>query len=174
MTEAEMKEFKELRESNTTLQANLRKLNERAAVADAAGVVAAYFGTVNVPDGIKERVTKRVLSGNIPLTEAGDLDKAKLTAFVEAETKDEAAYVEKLTGNKIVVGMGTAPAQVTEAERKEAEVREALETDDFAKAMGFSGKGAGAAIIREGRGKFDLEYNAGQRDGMTVGAGVKD
>ena len=146
MTDAEMKEFKELRESNTTLQANLRKLNERAAVADAAGVVAAYFGTVNVPDGIKERVTKRVLSGNIPLTEAGDLDKAKLTAFVESETKDEAAYVEKLTGSKIVVGMGTADTtQLTEAERKEVEVREALETDDFAKAMGFSGKGAGAA-----------------------------
>lgn len=169
MTEAEVKK---LQESVATLQADNRKFKERAAIADAAGVVATYFGTVNVPTGIKERVTKRVLAGSIPLTEAGDLDKVKLTSFVEAETKDEASYVESLTGSKIVIGMGAgaAPEQVTEAQRKEIDAANQRESDDFAKAMGFTGKGPGAAILREGRGEFDLDYNSGKRDGVTSGA----
>ena len=168
MTEAEVKK---LQESVATLQADNRKFKERAAVADAAGVVAEYFGTVQVPDGIKERVTKRVLAGTIPLTEAGDLDAAKLKTFVEAETKDEAAYIEKLTGRKVVTGMGTADATVvTEAQRKEQEAIAVRESDDFARMMGHGNdKTPGGLIIREGRSRFDLDYNAGKRDGITSG-----
>lgn len=168
MTEAEVRK---LQESMAALQADNRKFKERAAVADAAGVVAQYFGTVSVPDGIKERVTKRVLAGTIPLTEAGDLDAAKLKTFVEAETKDETAYVEKLTGQKIVTAMGTADTtQISEADRKEIAARELRESDNFASIMGFGdSKSPGAAIIREGRRAFNPDYNSGKRDGMTVG-----
>jgi hypothetical protein len=159
MTDAEKAEQTQLKETAAAQAIEIRRFRERFALTDAAGVIGAYFSTVNVADGIRERVTVRLLSGTVPLTEAGDLDKAKLTGIVEAETKDEAAYIAKLSGGKIVTGMGQASAEITEAQKQEAAKATAEELDRSAGTFGLSTE-AGKKIFNEGRKAFDPTYNA--------------
>lgn len=99
-----------------------KKLNERLTVAlEAPTVVADYFRSVRVQDPIRERVTKRAMEAAERYIVDGKLDGVKFRAFVEAETKEEAAFVEKLSGGRIVVNMGAAPAQLTPEQLKEAQ-----------------------------------------------------
>ena len=166
MTEAEQAQVKALETSALESKLIIRKFRERFALADAAGVVAAYFSTVHVAEGLRKRVSDRILSGTVPLTEAGDLDKEKLTKIVEAETKDEAAYISSLSGGKIVTGMGTTQAaEPTEAQKTEAlKVRE-TETKRSASGFGLKTE-TGKRIFLEGRAAFDPDFNAA--DGKEV------
>jgi hypothetical protein len=159
-TEMDAAELKKLQEGQATLVAENRKLRERFALADAATEARKYFTSVTVNEAVQERVLGRVLAGAVPLTEAGDLDTTKLTAIVERETKDELAYISKLSGGKIVTDMGGAAApQLTEAqiaEANKANTAAALRTANW---MGFETPAA-KSIFTEGAGAFDPSFNA--------------
>lgn len=166
-------ELKKLQESIAALQADNRKLKERAAVADAAQEVANYFTTVRVGEAIQERVTRRILSGKVPLTESGELDVAAINKLAESETREESNYIAKATGGRVVTGMGQASAELTEADKSAIKKRDEAASNAFAEAMGFGKDNPGAAILREGRSAYDHNFNAGLRaNGVTVGAGV--
>lgn len=172
-------ELRALQESNVALKADLRKLRERQALTDASGTIAEYFRSVQVSEAIAQRVTGRVLAGNIPLTEAGDLDTVKVKQFAEAQLTEELEYMRKINP-AIVVGMGpkTAPSQLTESQREEQKERKAEEQKvlqesqgRFARVMGFRPKQEmGRRILSEGRDAFDPEYNA-REHGALVTAG---
>lgn len=158
-------EIKALKESTALVALENRKLRERFALQDAADEGKKYFATVRVGEAIQERVLGRVLAGKIPLTEAGDLDKTKLTALVEAETKDEVAYVNKLSGGKVVVSMGSGeqPA-LTEAEKATQVKERVAEGQAFGTLFGFDKPDSvGNRIMREGRSAFDPSYNAADK-----------
>ena len=162
MTEAELREVRELR-------TDLKKLKERAALADASGVIAGFFATVRVGEAIQERVTRRLLEKSMPLTTAGDLDKDALKKLWEAETKDEADYVSRMSGGRIVVQMGSgAPAELTEAEKKGQRKAEKRAMKESARQYGFSTE-AGARIFNEGRGAFDPNFNSRELGKELVG-----
>lgn len=151
-------EIKKLQESLASQAVELRRLRERQAISDAAGEARKYFSSVTVSEAIQERVLGRVLAGTIPLTESGDLDTAKLTARVDAETKDEVAYIAKLSGGRIVTGMGTAVV-ATEAQVKESNDAAKRALDQSASMYGFEHE-VGKRIFNEGRGAFDPTYNS--------------
>lgn len=161
-------ELKKLQESVAAVQAENRKLRERNALSDAGIEARKYFATVQVSEAVQERVLGRVLVGNIPLTEAGDLDTAKLKTLVEAETKDELAYISKLSGGRIVTGMGAGAAspQLTEAqlaETKKADDAAALRTASW---MGFESDQA-KKIFVEGPESFNPAFNSRKLQEVT-------
>jgi uncharacterized membrane-anchored protein len=143
------------------LRAEVKKMKERGAIADAAGVIAGFFRTVRVGEAIEQRVTARLLERNVPLTATGDLDQAALKKLWETETKDEAEYVSKMSGGRIVVNMGgiTEAAKLTPEEEKAARKAEKRRLKEGAREYGFSTE-MGARIFNEGRGAFDPNYNA--------------
>lgn len=101
------------------------KLMERAQRGDATVIATRVLSTMALPEVSKQRVIEAVVSGTLPLTEAGEVDDAKLTPLVEAAAKKEGAYVAQLTGSGRVIGMGGAPAvaQLSEADQKLEEER---------------------------------------------------
>lgn len=145
-------EFQKLKESAAaaekrlaTAEAEARKLRERMALSDARGEVAAYFGTVRVSEAIQTRVTGRLMAGTIPLTETGELDVAKFKPMIEAEAKDELAYVARLGGDRTVVGMGAVP----DADPKKIAESFDAALNDLAATMGLSE--SARKTFREGR-----------------------
>jgi hypothetical protein len=145
-------------------EAQVRKLTERASVAEAAGVIADYFKTVRVGEAIEQRVARRVLAGPLPtLAASGELDRAAITSLAEAETKDEVTYIAQLTGRP-VTGMGVIQeAALTEAQRAEQAKDQERELANSAAAFGVRGK-MGLKIWSEGRSAFDPNYNAGDKE----------
>ncbi len=172
-------ELQKLQEGYAATQAEVKKLRERQAIQDAGGAVAEYFKTVQVTEAIRERVTSRVLAGTIPVNEAGDLDRAKVKEFAEAQLNDELAFLRRMNPS-LVVGMG--PAQtgtITEAqreaikERKAAIAVEVAESNDrYLSLMGFGDETQkkGRKILLEGRRSFDVNYNSRNR-GAVVQSG---
>ncbi len=160
--------------------AEVKKLKERSAVQDAAGEVAAYFGTIQVGEGVRNRVSKRILEGTIPLTETGDLDRKKLREFAAAQVTDELAYLRELNPG-IVRGMGAnlpGAVQPTEAQTKEARKAEkkALKEANkrFASLVGFGGEMSkrGRRILSEGRSAFDPTYNAREHGALAQSGSI--
>lgn len=148
----------------TEALAEIRKLKERAAIADAAGAVGEYFRSVRSPSQvIVERVTARVLAGSIPLTEAGDLDRKKVKEFAEVQFNEELEFLKKINPS-LVTGMGPAPTQMSEAqvaERQKAEEKRVGESSKrFASLMGHYESKVAEKIFREGRSGFDPNYNS--------------
>ncbi len=163
MTEAVQAQIKALEESAAESKLVIRRFRERFALQDAAGVVAEYFSGINIAEGIRKRVTERILSGTVPFTEAGDLDRDKLTKIVEAETKNEAAYISSLSGGRIVTGMGQPQqTELTEAQKTEAANLRETEMKRSASIRGIR-TAEGRRIFLEGRESFDPEFNAGDK-----------
>src|SRR6185369_10436052 len=79
---------KPLTEALAAAKADNRKLRERMAASEAGTEGSRILAGMNLAEGIRERVLARCVA-NVPLTEAGDLDSAKLKERVEAEAKDE-------------------------------------------------------------------------------------
>lgn len=98
----------------TTLEAENLKLKQHAALNEAARQIDTIFSTLDVTPAIKARVKGRLLAGALPISEAGELDAAKLKTLAEAELKGEAEYVGTLTESGQVRGMGagTRPPEV--------------------------------------------------------------
>lgn len=145
-------------------EAQVRKLAERASVADAASVIADYFTTVRVGEAIQQRVTRRVLGAPLPaLLASGELDRAAITKLAEAETKDEVSYIASLTGRP-VTGMGVIQeTPLTEAQKLEQTKLQERELTSSAHLFGLKGRMA-ERIFAEGRGAFDPTYNAGDKE----------
>jgi hypothetical protein len=158
-------EAKLLRESNQNLLAEVRKLKERETIREAGNVIAGFFKPILVGEAIEQRVTRRLLERALPMTATGELDATATKTLFEAALAEECAFVEQLTGRKVVTGMGTAaPAQLTEAQRAEIALNEKEESKEFASMFGFSkNHKAARKIMREGRGAFDIDYNAAER-----------
>jgi hypothetical protein len=163
-------EKRQLREA----QASARRANERLALMEATPAIDQYFSTVRVGEAIQARVKGRILAGAIPLKETGELDTVKLAEIAKRETEEEVAYVERLTGQRIVIGMGESGApQLTEAQRTEQAATLKEEQKRFGKLFGLKTK-AGRKIMSEGRAAFDPEYNAGAGELVTSGAKVAE
>lgn len=160
MTEAELLEFKESKDALQSMQAELRKLKERAALSDAAGAIRGHLATLRISEAIAQRLTGRILAGSMPMTEGGDLDLVKLQTLVEQEAKEECAYVASLTGGRVVSGMGAAPeVTLTEAEKAEEQKRLESEAQGFAAGLGLRTTEA-QDIMTRGRSAFRPEFNA--------------
>lgn len=164
MTEAEKAEMKTLRES-------VRDLKQRTLKLDAADAVEAYFATVSVREAVRAEVKQTIIERRaLPLTGTGALDLAEVRKMAESETIRTLELAEKISGHKIVRDLGTGgAAQPTEAEIKEARKRAKREAKGFANLLDIKGE-QGERIMREGRSAFDLDYNSGAQDGVTVGA----
>ena len=161
-------ELTKLQESVDATRAENRKLRERMALSDAAQSAAKYFKGVRVSEAIAERVTARVLAGRIPLTESGDLNEAEFQKLIDAETKDEVKYIEKLTDGRVVTNMGTgAPAEPTAEQRQaEAAARE-KEMSESAKSLWGVKTEEGAKLFAVGRAGFDPTYNSADKKGAA-------
>ncbi len=173
----DLAEEKKLRETVVDLAATVRKLRERESVREAADVLKIYFtDEVRVGEAISERVTARLLSRTVPTVEAtGELNKEALLKLAEAETKEEVAYIAKVSGGRIVTDMGTAGAPtLTEADKKAIKESEAQRASDLATIMGAKTE-RGMKIFEGGRAAFDPLYNAGRRaDGSTHGTRAEE
>lgn len=160
-------EAKALRESNQNLLAEVKKLRERDALREAGSVIKGFFVSegVLVGDAIEQRVTKRLLERTLPMTTTGELDKDAAKKIWEAELNEEVAFVNQMSGRSIVVGMGTtAKTELTEAQKLEIAENDKEESKEFASMFGFGKQNKAARkIMREGRGAFDIDYNAGDR-----------
>ena len=120
-------EFKQLQESQRKLEADNRKLRERMALSDAATKGRTILSGLRLSEQVRERVLARCLT-NVPLTEAGELDTEKFKVAIEAEAKDEAAYISSLTGGAKVIGMGSPVTEAAEPMTNEAIDAELVES----------------------------------------------
>lgn len=169
--EVDATEAKALRESVALATSENKKLRERFALIDAREAIAQFFTTVRVGEAIEGRVAARLLERTVPVNATGDLDKEALQKLWEAETKDEAAYVNKLAGGRVVVAMGTTTVEPTAEQRETERKREDKHMDVSARQYGFRTK-EGAAIFNRGRGEFDPTFNARELGHEPVGAEV--
>jgi hypothetical protein len=141
--------------------AQIRKLNGRLALTEAAGVISGYFQTVRVGEAIRQRVTQNLLSGTMPLTASGELDSEKLGKMAEAATKEECDYVSRLSGGAIVFGMGAPVTTMTEADRKALADAEAREfTSTMGELAGFVMGEASDGADKQERKKFKRLHDA--------------
>lgn len=148
-----------LEESIRQIKADNLALRQRVAIAEAGAVVRRILAGLMVHEGIKDRVAETVLSGSIPLTEAGVLDEPKIKALIEHHAKDLAAFIGRVSEGRVVVGMGAPVAEPTAEERTRAQEADREGDQRFVHSMGIATKEAGEILIR-GREAFDPNFHA--------------
>jgi hypothetical protein len=107
-------EIKAMQDQMTALQASNASLREAAVKSTAKELFAdrVAVSESKLPAKAVQRVKDRVLSGTLPLTEAGNLDTAKFQTQVDAAIKDEADYLKEAapaSGGIKNMGDGGAP-----------------------------------------------------------------
>lgn len=108
-------------EAKKLIEAAVQPFRERALKGDAREEAARLLESVSLPPAAKTRIVDRVLTGALPLTEAGELDRKKLGELVVAEGQSEGRYLAQITGAGRVTGMGiSAPEPPKPKELKEA------------------------------------------------------
>jgi hypothetical protein len=146
-----------LQETLTQSTNPVKALEARALRGDATVEATKALSGLALGEASKQRVIESVLRGELPVKD-GALDTANFTELVTAEAKREAAYVQSLTGNGRVIGMGTSvntetdPAKIAEAQKREREQRELDDKDaeDVFKRFGMTEAAAkSAAKYRE-------------------------
>jgi hypothetical protein len=146
-----------LQETLTQSTNPVKALEARALRGDATVEATKALSGLALGEASKQRVIESVLRGELPVKD-GALDTAKFTELVTAEAKREAAYVQSLTGNGRVIGMGTSvntetdPAKIAEAQKRDRDQRELDEKDaaDVFQRFGLSEAAAkSAAKYRE-------------------------
>lgn len=100
------KEADEAKEAAATEAARLR---EARALTDAAAVIQAELDKFNLPETTRKRLAES-LNHNLPLTEAGVLDKGKFGSQVQESAKSELTYLASALGLGDVRGMGSSTA----------------------------------------------------------------
>jgi hypothetical protein len=120
------------------LQENQKKTNQRLALYEAKDFAAAELKTIRLPEAAKQRILDRCV-GNAPLTADGTLDESALKKHIAAEAKEEGEYLAKLTGGRIVEGMG-APLPTTETDPTKLQEAYESEMKDIAGALGITDK----------------------------------
>jgi len=127
------------------------------------------FKTVRVGEAIEQRVTRRILEGAIPVTATGTIDEDAIKKLWEAEVKEEVDYVNRLSGGRIVVGMGTLteatkPTPEQEKAQRKAEKKALRETSsrwDIKTPQGLR-------VLNEGRAAFDPAYNSRNKEAQVA------
>ena len=115
------------------LKAENVKLRERLAMAvDVPTAIKECFSGVKMEQATADRITRRCLE-RATFKADGSLDTEALKKVVEAEIKDEGEYLSKISGGRIVVGMG--PAAATGTDPKVLEAAEAKTEEAFAEEM---------------------------------------
>jgi hypothetical protein len=130
-----------------TLKERSLKLGQRLAQYEARDLIEAELKTMRLPEATRGRLVSRILT-MAPISVDGELDSAGLKKIIEAEVKDESAYLAKLTEGRIVTGMGSVAAE----ELKPEEVAKAREASagSLAKTLGLSD--SAAKLFVAGRG----------------------
>lgn len=150
MDEAEIKALREaqskIEAKQLLLEADNRKLRERAAMADASNEGRVILAPMRLDEAVAQRVLARCVA-RLPLTESGDLNVDEFKKAVVAEATDEQAYISKITGGARVVGMG-APLQEALDPAKDAEDATKSLKESFI-AMGYDEKQA--EVMAKGR-----------------------
>lgn len=169
--EMDAAELKKLQESVAASNARALKANQRLALMEARDVATKKLATVRLPDATKQRLVER-LTPMAPMTIEGELDTKAFDTLIEAEVKDEAAYLARLTEGRIVTGMGSTaePVQLTEAQQAEEDRRIESEMDDNAESFGMQSKEA-KRIFNRGRSAFQISFNSGAESGRGVEVG---
>lgn len=140
-------------------QADLKKLREREALRDvcaSGGPIAAYFESVRVSPAIIRRVVSRLMERwtetGLPMKE-GKRDDDAIKKLVEAETREEVAFIESISPTGRVQGLGPAPELDPAKAAKQFE--EAFDSEMKDLAGLFCGEGkqnkATRKAFREGR-----------------------
>lgn len=135
-----------LTETSTALSASqttIARMQEAMILSEARTVVAATLATINMPNIVRERLTRECAT-NPPVTEDRTLDSDKLVEAVKTKAVEELKYLESVTGsvtNGKVIGM-TAPAT---QELVEADVDKSLE--EAWQSFGFDEKSSKIAAI---------------------------
>lgn len=106
----------------------LAKLEEKDMIREAQTIVTNLVESAKVPQVTKNRLNAELV--DTPLTEAGELDKAKLTENVKTKIAEAEAEIATIVGSGKVVGMGgggNEPASIKESVQKEMDEMFGLE-----------------------------------------------
>jgi hypothetical protein len=109
-----------LKESIAKVTSENGKLKEKDMIREAQTVVTNLVESAKVPQVTKKRLNMELV--DTPLTEAGELDKAKLTENVKTKIIEAEAEIAAIVGSGKVVGMGgggNEPASIKESIGKE-------------------------------------------------------
>jgi hypothetical protein len=131
VTEQEFTELKEtvskvvaenasLKESIVKVTSENGKLKEKDMIREAQTIVTNLVESAKVPQVTKNRLNTELV--DTPLTEVGELDKAKLTENVKAKIAEAEAEIAAIVGSGKVVGMGGSgnePTSIKESIGKE-------------------------------------------------------
>lgn len=122
----------------TKLKESVRKSHQRLALYEARDMAGAEISRIRLPEAARQRVVGRVV-GMAPIDADGNLDAVKFKALIEAEAKEEAEYIARLTEGRVVTGMG----QPVEQPADPAKFEEAFQStmNDLAGALGLSESG---------------------------------
>jgi hypothetical protein len=114
-------ESKELTEA----KAQTQRAREALAVRDAKDIVTKALGESELPEPTRKRLVES-LSGNVELTDKGELDTEALATAVTEAIETEAAYLTEL-GAGSVRGMGHSSAATTDVTAQREELAEGLQ-----------------------------------------------
>lgn len=128
----------------------VKKLRERLALREGADYVRNALAGERLNEATKARLVGRIVE-SIPLTEDGEVDEKKLDKIIEREVKDEVEYLAKLSGGRLVTGMGDGLGKSKKELKKERKAREASDAD-FEQGMKEVGRTLG--LGKEGRRLF--------------------
>ncbi len=145
-----------MKESLKALEANNKRLLERAIRGDAREEAQRILHDVSLTEVSKARVIDTVMGRSIPVKD-DVLDVTAFTEAVNAEAKREGQYVAQLMGSGRVVGMGaggtveTDPAKLREAQDRQKKDRD-LFLEEAADVFGdlLGSKEAGKAAASKG------------------------
>lgn len=101
-----------IREAVAPLTTEVARLREASALREArafADTTLAGPKYSTLPKTTRDRIAG-VVSLNVPLTEAGAIDAAKLVEMIETAAKEEATYLSTATGRAFAIGLGESRA----------------------------------------------------------------
>lgn len=139
------------------LKAENIKLRERLAMSDEIpALLKECFKGVKMEQPTADRISRRVVE-RATFKADGYLDVEALKKIVEAEIKDEGEYLSRISGGRIVVGMGHAASAIDPKKIEEAEkgLDEAFDAEMKSLSLKLVGDGdsnkAKRKALREGR-----------------------
>lgn len=116
----------DLQESLTRLQEENRRMRERELLRDGADLIQRALAGYPLHEMSRSRLAEDLVA-HLPLTEAGEIDREKLTTQIQEAAQREADYLSRVVGAGQVRGMGSS---VVAEELTEAQARTRLE-DSF-------------------------------------------
>ena len=103
-------EAQALRESNTTLAAQLARIQEKLLLAEARGVVVSTLAAIELHDATRARLVEALVT-KAPIAD-GALDSAAFVALIKEAAQAEQTYLASLSESGAIVGMGSTSQPV--------------------------------------------------------------